>query len=152
MDCFRIRIECGKRIYSNEILAKQLQVFGYLFQITMERFLREAITRFPVEHPLDETVLDTYEQKEAFKKNCRNMEMVDGKIMYKGRRNDWLPIPTPEQLDNLLFKVHVKNWKERESGIGKKHYRGVQLHVEALSNAGWAFPIGMGGLKAVAEE
>ena len=80
MDCFRIRIECGKRIYSNEILAKQLQVFGYLFQITMERFLREAITRFPVEHPLDETVLDTYEQKGSIPQygNGRWEDIVQG--------------------------------------------------------------------------
>ena len=118
----------------------------------MERFLREAITRYLTEGTLDETVLDSRDKREAFKKNCRNMKFERGVRYYRGRRNDFLPIPTPEQVDNLLYKIHIKNYKEGESGIGKKHYRGLQRHVEALSNAGWAFPIGMGGLKAVAEE
>ena len=123
-----------------------------MFQITMERFLREAVTKYLSEGVLDEVVLDTSEKREAFKKNCRNMKLEEEVLLYKGRRNDWLPIPTPEQVDSLLFKVHVKNAKEGESGFGKKHYKGLQMHVEALSQAGWAFPIGMGGLKAVAEE
>ena len=123
-----------------------------IFQSTMERFLREAITRYLTEGTLDETVLDSRDKREAFKKNCRNMKFERGVLYYRGRRNDFLPIPTPEQVDNLLYKIHIKNYKEGESGIGKKHYRGLQLHVEALSNAEWAFPIGMGGLKAVAEE
>ena len=123
-----------------------------IFQSTMERFLREAITRYLTEGALDGTVLDSRDKREAFKKNCRNMKFERGVLYYRGRRNDFLPIPTPEQVDDLLYKIHIKNYKEGESGIGKKDYRGLQLHVEALSNAGWAFPIGMGGLKAVAEE
>ena len=80
------------------------------------------------------------------------MKFENGMLYYEGRKSHFLPIPTPEQVDNLLYKVHIKNFKEGESGFGKKHYRGLHIHVEALSNAGWAFPIGMGGLKAVAEE
>ena len=118
----------------------------------MERFLREAITKFLTEGTLDETVLDSRDKREASEKNFRNMKFETGVLFYQGRRNDFLSIPIPEQVDILLYEFHIKNYKEGESGFGKKHYRGVQLHVEALSNAGWAFPIGMGGLKAVAEE
>ena len=78
------------------------------------------------------------------------MKFERGVVYYKERRNDFSPIP--EQVDNLLFKIHIKNYKEGESGFEKKHYRGLQLHVEALSNAGLSNPISMGGLKAVAEE
>ena len=80
----------------------------------MERFLREAIMKYLTEGVLDETVLNTSDKREAFKKNLRNMKMEGGTLLYKGRRNDWLPIPTPEQVDNLLYKVHVKGVKAGE--------------------------------------
>ena len=118
----------------------------------MERFLHEAIVKYLNDGVLDTSVLKTSEKRENFKKVCRSLKVQKGVLMYKGRRNEFLPVPTPEQVDNLLYKVHVKKWKEGESDVGKKHYRGVQLHIDALSGAGWAYPASLGGLKALAEE
>ena len=114
--------------------------------------MHEAIVKYLNDGVLDTSVLKTSEKRENFKKVCRSLKVEKGVLMYKGRRNEFLPVPTPEQVDNLLYKVHVKKWKEGESDVGKKHYRGVQLHIDALSGAGWAYPASLGGLKALAEE
>ena len=118
----------------------------------MERFLHEAIVKYLNDGVLDTSVSKTSEKRENFKKACHSLKVEKGVLMYKGRRNEFLPVPTPEQVDNLLYKVHVKKWKEGESDFGKKHYRGVQLHIDALSGAGWVYPASLGGLKALAEE
>ena len=118
----------------------------------MERFLHEAIVKYLKDGVLDTSVLKTAEKRENFKKVCRSLKVENGVLMYKGRRNEFLPVPTKEQVDNLLYKFHVKKWKEGESDVGKKHNRGLHLHIDALSGAGWAYPAGLGGLKALAEE
>ena len=118
----------------------------------MDRFLHEAIVKYLNEGVLDLTFLKTSEKGENFKKLCRRLKVEEGVLMYKRRRSGYLPVPTTEQVDNILHKVHIKDCKEGESGVGKKHYRGLQLHIDALSEAKVAFPAAMGGIKALAEE
>ena len=81
------------------------------------------------------------------------MTMEKGMLLHKGRRNDFPPIPTPEQVDTLLYKVHVEGVKARESGSGNKHYRGWG----AITRGGLIESrVGVSdwneGLKAVAEQ
>ena len=102
---------------------------------------------------MDTVVLTTAEKRGNFKKFCLNMKVgMDRKLQYKGRRHDFRPVPTPEQMDNILYKVHVKAYKEGESDFNKEHYRGAQRHIDALSNAGFGYPSALGGLAALVNE
>ena len=107
----------------------------------MDRFLREAVVAFLKERKLDTEVLSTAEKRTNFNHFCENMKLDDnGRLLYKGRRHGFRSVPTSEQVDSRLFKVHVKGYKEGESDLGKAHYRGTQKHIDALSNAGWHYP------------
>ena len=90
----------------------------------MESFLHEAIIKYLNDGALDTSVLKKSEERENFKKMFLSLKVDNGVLMYKERKNEFLPVPTPEQVDNLLYKVHVKKWKEGERDVGKKHYWG----------------------------
>ena len=119
----------------------------------MDRFLREAVMAYLKEGKMDTVVLTTAEKRGNFKKFCLNVKVgMDRKLQYKGRRHDFRPVTTPEQMDNILYKVHVKAYKEGESDFNKEHYRGAQRHIDALSNAGFGYPSALGGLAALVNE
>ena len=129
-----------------------MTTFAIVFDFNIDRFLHEAIVKYLNEAVLDSSVLKTSQKRENFKKLCRSLKVERGILMYKGRRNEYIPAPTPEQVDNILYKVHIKDWKKNETVGKRKHYRGVQMHIDALSEARVAYPAALGGLKALAGE
>ena len=119
----------------------------------MDRFLRDAVVKYLKEGRLDNEVLNSAKKRADFKKFCTNMKLdAEGKLLYKGRRHDFRPVPIPEQVDDILFKVHVKGYKEGESDFNKEHYRGAQKHIDALSNGGFGYPSALGGLASLVNE
>ena len=133
--------------YEWKLLLKWYEYYIDIFQICsiMDRYLREACEKWIVQGVLDKKVLDTSEKRENFKKFCRSLSVQDDVLMYKGRSAS-VPkvVPTPEQVWVVLHPVHL--------GAGGKHVGTVQTLVNALSEAGYAFPIGHGGLAALVKE
>ena len=127
--------------------------FAIVSDFHTDRFLHEAHVKDLNDGVLDNTVLKTSEKHGNFRKLCRSLKVENGVLMYKGQRNEYPPVPIPEQVGNLLYKVHIRDWKKGKN-VGKTElYRGVQLHiVAALSEARVAYPAALGGLKALAEE
>ena len=114
----------------------------------MDRYLREACEKWITKEELDENILMTGEKRDNFKKYCRNLTVVDGTLMYKGRKPN-VPkiVPTPEQVWEILDPIH-----RGSSSSAKSHVCSPKRLTEALSAAGFAFPIADGGLAALVKE
>ena len=111
----------------------------------MDPYLREAVEKWISKRELDETILTTGERRENFKKYCRNLTVIEGVLRYKGRvPNVPKIVPTPEQVWEVLDPIHRRS--------SKKHVMGEQKLVEALSAAGYAYPIADGGLASLVKE
>ena len=100
--------------------------FAIVSDFHTDRFLHEAIVKDLNDGVLDNTVLKTSEKHGNFRKLCRSLKVVNGVLMYKGQRNEYPPVHIPEQVGNLLYKVHIRDWKKGKN-VGKTElYRGVQ--------------------------
>ena len=92
-----------------------------------------------MEGVLVKKVHNTGEKRENFREICRSLSVENDVLMYKGRHPSVKKIvPTPAQVWVVLDPIH--------RGGHEKHVCPKQTLVEALSEAGYAFPIANGGL------
>ena len=111
----------------------------------MDRYLREACEKYLLHKEIDNGILDTSEKRENFKKFCRSLSIEDGVLKYKGRQpNIARTVPTPEQVFEVLDPLH--------RGSRSKHSCDVRVLGDALSKAGYGFPIGLGGVSSLVVE
>ena len=96
-------------------------------------------------HEVNDTVLTTSIKRKNFRQFCEAITLKDGKLFCKARtENELKVIPTPQQVDDCLHNCHL--------GLLGRHIMDKKTHVKALSNAGYAYPAGLGGLNALVDE
>ena len=111
----------------------------------MDPFFREAVEKYLTDGTIDQNVLKTSEKRENFKKFCRNLQLQpDGILLYKSRKHEIRPVPTPDEISSVLVNVHVA-----DNGLHRKDQKAM---ITALSNSGYAYPAALGGLASVVGE
>ena len=111
----------------------------------MDMYLREAIMKYLETQEVNDTVLATSEKRKTFRRVCESISLKDGKLLCKGRsREEPKVIPTPQQVDDCLYERHL--------GLLGRHLTDKKTLVGALSNAGYGYPVNLGGLGALVDE